>query len=83
MYKRGQNNDYKKKLEKFGFNVRKTSDGYEIQQYTPAGEDWNLYAKTIKDFEEVFRDFDEEEEFEMRVEAKTHGHPNMRRRVLG
>ena len=60
-------------LVKYGFNVRKTSDGYELQHYTPEGEDWNIYLNHLKDIKEYAENFDPEEEFSMWFEAKQNG----------
>lgn len=62
-----------KKLEKYGFNVRKEEDGYELQQYTPAGEDWYLYFRKLEEIKTYAEYFDPEEEFTMWVEAKQNG----------
>lgn len=62
-----------KKLEKYGFNVHKVKDGYEIQQYTPEGEDWCLYFRNLQEIKEYAENFDEGEEFAIWVEAKQSG----------
>jgi len=63
-----------KKLEKYGFNVHKVEDGYEIQQYTPAGEDWCLFFRKLEEIKTYAEEsFDPEEEFTMWVEAKQNG----------
>lgn len=62
-----------KLLEKNGFEVEKTPDGWEIAQYTPAGEDWRLYFDKLVDIVPYADNFDEEEEFNMWVEAKRAG----------
>lgn len=63
----------RKFLENNGFTITKTKDGYELQQYTPAGEDWWLYVQKLKDLKEYAENFDPEEEFEMWIEAKRNG----------
>lgn len=60
-------------LERNGFKVTKISDGYELQQYTPEGEDWNIFIKFLKDIKEYAENFDPEEEFTMWIEAKRNG----------
>lgn len=65
-------------LENNGFEVTKERDGYSLQQYTPAGEDWNLYFEKLTDIKSYAEGFDPEEEFEIWVEAKIHGYPTMR-----
>lgn len=62
-----------KLLQDYGFYVHKTRDGYEIQRYTPAGEDWCLFFTKLNDIKKYSEDFDEEEEFTMWVKAKEQG----------
>ncbi len=63
----------RKILENNGFEITKESDGYNLQQYTPEGEDWNIYLDKMKDITEYAENFDPEEEFEMWIEAKRGG----------
>ena len=60
-------------FEKHGFSVieEPDDDSIIIMQYTPAGEDWNLYFDRWEDVEDY--EFDPEEEFTMWVEAKRSG----------
>ena len=63
----------KQRLEKYGFDVSKEENGYSIQQYTPAGEDWWLYFDKLDDIKQYAENFDEGEEFSMWVQAKQNG----------
>lgn len=63
----------RKILENNGFAITKTKDGYELQQYTPAGEDWLIYLSKLKDLKEYAENFDPEDDFEMWIEAKRNG----------
>lgn len=58
-------------FEKLGFEVDEDDCGFDIQQYTPEGEDWNLHFDKWEDVLEY--EFDPEEEFTMWVEAKRSG----------
>lgn len=60
-------------LEKNGFMVEKDDNGWNISQFTPAGEDWNVYVAKLDDFITIAENFDPEEEFEMWLEAKRGG----------
>lgn len=62
-----------KKLENKGFTVTETNGGYEIQQYTPAGEDWLIEVGELEEFREYAQNFSPEEEFEMWYEAGRNG----------
>lgn len=62
-----------KKLEKHGFYVHKEKDGYEIQQYTPAGEDWCLFFRKLEEIKNYAENFDPEKEFTMWFNAKQSG----------
>lgn len=57
-------------LKKFGFTITKEANGYNLQQYTPEGEDWNIYLSKLEDIKEYAEDFDPEEEFRVWFEAK-------------
>lgn len=63
----------RKLLENNGFTVNKTKDGYELQQYTPAGEDWWIFIQKLKDIKEYAENFDPEEEFKIWFEAGQNG----------
>ena len=65
--------EIKKALKDNGFAVSKSDDGWSIQQYTPAGEDWWIYLGDLKDFEEFVRSFDPEDEFNNLWQAKQNG----------
>ena len=68
-----------KVIEKEGFSISETPDGYEVSQYTPAGEDWNLYFDKLEDIVQYAENYDPEEDFAMWVEAKhsgVHGVPS-------
>lgn len=60
-------------FENRGFSVieEPEDDSITIRQYTPAGEDWNLYFNKWEDILEY--ELDPEEEFEMWIEAKMSG----------
>ena len=61
------------RLEKFGFNVRRDKHGFEVSQYTPAGEDWNLYFKKLNDIKDYAENYCPDDDFEMWVEARHNG----------
>lgn len=63
----------RKILENNGFKISKDNSGYNLQQYTPEGEDWNIYLDKLKDIQKYAEDFDPEEEFKMWIEAKYNG----------
>ena len=42
----------KKILEKHGFTVSKDGDCWNIQQYTPEGEDWNLCFSKLEEIKD-------------------------------
>lgn len=75
-------------LENYGFNVDCYENYIEIQQYTPAGEDWNLTLilnkdSTVKDFigeiESLYEGFDVDEEVKLWIDgAGKNGVPNAR-----
>lgn len=46
-----------KKFEELGFTVDKDKQGYQVQQYTPAGQDWSLYFKDLQDIEDFAVNF--------------------------
>lgn len=60
-------------LENFGFTITQEYKGYNLQQYTPEGEDWNIYLERLKDIKEYAETFSPEDEFTMWFEAKQHG----------
>lgn len=64
-------------LEEKGFTVKKYRDEFELQQYTPAGEDWYINLDKLEDIVEYAENFDEEEEFEMWVKADVRGKPSV------
>ena len=59
-------------LEQEGFAIYKHETGYELEMYTPAGEDWIIGIKNLEDFVGYANNFDPEEEFAMWMEAR-HG----------
>lgn len=65
--------NFVKILEKNGFDITKENNGYILQQYTPAGEDWTLYILDFDDLKNYAEDFDPEEEFTMWIEARRNG----------
>lgn len=60
-------------LEKNGFDVNVYDNYYEINQYTPAGEDWFITLNDLNDIVEYAENFDPEEEFTMWMEARQRG----------
>lgn len=60
-------------IKKYGFNIEQTGDGWELQQHTPAGEDWIIILDKLRDIVSFAEDFDPEEEFVMWIEAKRNG----------
>ena len=60
-------------LEKYGFNVNKEGDGWDISQFTPAGEDWHIFLVHLTEIESYIEGFDPEEEFCNWVEARRSG----------
>lgn len=64
-------------LEENGFTVTNLEDGFELQQYTPAGEDWFINLDRLGDIKEFADEFDEEKEFEMWVKADVSGKPSV------
>lgn len=62
-----------KRLEKMGFDVEKDDQGYNLQQYTPAGEDWNLSFNNLQDIKDYAENYDPEDDFNIWIEAKQNG----------
>lgn len=62
-----------KALEDNGFKVRKYKGYYEVQQHTPAGEDWLYEVHSLKDMIEIMEEYDPEEDFGVWMEARYHG----------
>lgn len=62
-----------KVLKKNGFNVGFGVNCIEIQQYTPAGEDWWLSFLSVEDIKSYCENYNPEEDFNMWVEAKQQG----------
>lgn len=60
-------------LENNGFSVTDEGNGFFINQYTPAGEDWGFHLDELADIKEYAENFDPDEEFEMWVDAKKNG----------
>lgn len=60
-------------LEQEGFSIYKHETGYELEMYTPAGEDWIMGITNLDDFVEYANNFDPEEEFEMWIAADEDG----------
>lgn len=61
------------KFEELGFTVDESQPGYQVQQYTPAGEDWNLSFTDLQDIKDYAENYDPEEDFNMWIEARQHG----------
>lgn len=59
-----------KKFEELGFTVDKDKKGYQVQQYTPASQDWSLYFKDLQDIEDFAVNFNPYEENEILLENK-------------
>lgn len=64
-------------LEEKGFTVSQYEGCFEIQQYTPAGEDWLITLEWLSDIKDFADNFDPEEEFEMWVKANVSGKPRV------
>lgn len=64
-----------KDFEDEGFSVKKLNERgeYELELYTPAGEDWILYLHKLDDIEEFYEYFDPEEELYHFLRAKWEG----------
>ena len=60
-------------LEKNGFDVNVIDDGYEVSQYTDAGEDWRMTFTNLEDIVDYAENFDPDEEFTMWIGAKQNG----------
>jgi hypothetical protein len=67
----------KKILENNGFSIIKNNQGFELQQYTPTGEDWWISLTKLSDIKDYAENFDEEEEFEFWVKADIRGKPSV------
>lgn len=67
----------KKILENNGFSITKNNQGFDLQQYTPAGEDWWIMLTKLSDIKDFAENFDEEEEFEFWVKADVRGKPSI------
>lgn len=67
----------KKIIEKSGFNIEKCSNGYNLSQYTPAGEDWNLFVEKLEDIKETSENFDINEEFRVLFNSGLSGVPDV------
>lgn len=60
-------------LENNGFNVNVIDGGYEVSQYTDAGEDWCMTFTNLEDIVDYAENFDPEENFTMWIKAKQNG----------
>ena len=63
-------------MEYYNFNINDTGDGFELSQYTPAGEDWYIYLNDLEDIVDYAEDFEPEEEFKNWVGANR-GEPDI------
>lgn len=63
----------KKIIEDNGFKVEKVNGGYELSQYTPAGEDWMLTFDKLEDIVDYAENYDPAEDFVMWYEARKNG----------
>jgi hypothetical protein len=59
------------------FAVSEDGNGYNLQEYTPTGEDWNIYIDRLEDIIDYADYFDPEEEFEFWVKADIRGKPSI------
>ncbi len=57
-------------LQNNGFNVEIEENSINVQQCTPAGEDWWMDFSDDSDLKEFCESFDPEEEFEMWFDAR-------------
>ena len=64
-------------LEKHGFIVKKEDNGWDISQFTPAGEDWHIFLFKLGEFESYVEGFDPEEEFENLFRGRPAGLPSV------
>lgn len=62
-----------KVLEKHGFILTKEDNGWDISQYTPAGEDWHFFLGKLTELKDYVEGFDPEDEFAMWMEARHNG----------
>ena len=60
----------KKILEKHGFTVSKSGDCWNIQQYTPEGEDWNLCFSKLEEIKDYAENYSPEEDFDAWWQAR-------------
>ena len=60
----------RKILEKHGFNVEGSRGNWNIQQYTPEGEDWFLMFTHLKDVKEYAENYDPADDFDMWWKAR-------------
>ena len=63
----------RKILEDNGFKVEKVNGGYELSQYTPAGEDWILTFGKLEDIVNYAENYEPVEDFVMWYEARKNG----------
>lgn len=63
----------KKILENAGFKIEKVNGGYELSQYTPAGEDWTLTFDKLEDIVSYAENYEPAEDFVMWYEARKNG----------
>ena len=63
----------KKILENAGFKIEKVDGGYELSQYTPAGEDWILTFDKLEDIVSYAENYEPAEDFVMWYEARKNG----------
>lgn len=63
----------KKILENAGFKIEKVDGGYELSQYTPAGEDWILTFEKLEDIVNYAENYEPSEDFVMWYEARKNG----------
>lgn len=72
-WKRNVKVKIKKILEDNGFKVEKVNGGYELSQYTPAGEDWILSFNNLEDIIDYAENYEPAEDFVMWYEARKNG----------
>lgn len=67
----------KKVLEDNGFIVEKIGSFWNVRQYTPAGEDWQLCFDKLSDIKSYAVNYDPEEDFKLWFNSGAKGIPDV------
>lgn len=59
-----------KKIENLGWSIKKTEDGYCLENFSPAGGDMVIEEKTKEDIIQYCDNYDPQEEFDVWYGAK-------------